>query len=444
MSKLIELTNLNADNFLELLSDSNIIIYENIQGTKIFIEYNGNDFLIRNKSITNEPINKIDLALQKYYHKLFDFLDSLDERVKKLLPKGYHFCCQYFPDEKPAHIKYDKLPINNLILTSIIKNGKFYFNIEEIYEFSNLLNITPQPVIFTGILNPNQLELIKLFLYTKKEDIEMIFGEASDNFASFFYKILNPSYKSSILMDEGSYQESLDKLIIKIDSKDEISFSILNPLYMKTDNKMNDYSETYSIILLDFLEFLQGLDFENRYIKGFNGDVIYIDILSDLFNRYIEERDWRIKNFNFIIPPFFYEDKFKLNKEFITNKTTKYLLESSERIEFIFKVLLQSFRIKKNKPIGLFNKNTLNIFNNYVDIINRMIDKALRIECEEELSKHNLLDFSTFFKIKYPHGDGEGKLYPDLYKKIESESEKDSGFNKSKSKNNSNINKKSL
>lgn len=422
MSKLIELTNLNADNFIELLRDSNIFVYENIQGSKVFIEYNGEEFFLRTKSINNTPINKIDLALQKYYYKIFDYLENLDERIKNLLPKGVHFCCQYFPDEKPAHIRYDRIPQNHLILTSIVKNDKFTFDFDEISEYARLLNITAQPVLFSGSLSSKQLELIKYFLHTRKEDLEYIFGEGNDNFASFFYKILNPTYKNSILMNEGGFQDMLDKLIIKLEGKDEISLAILNPLYLKTDDKISHYTETFSIIILDFLEFLQGIDFEHKYIKGKLGDEIYIDIISDLFNRYIEDKAWRIKNFEFSIPPFFYDDKFKVNKEFIINKQTKYLIDSSERLEFIFKVVLQSFRFKKDTVVGVFNKNTLRIFNEYVDIINGMIDKALRIEREEELMKHNLLDFGSFYKIKYPQGDGEGKVYPDLFKKIDSES----------------------
>ena len=419
MSKLIELNDLNADNFIELLKDSEIIIYENIQGCKVFIEYN-NDFIYRTKNINNLPINKVDLALQKYYHKMLEYLDSLDERVKKLIPKNYHFCCQYFPDEKPAHIRYYKIPRNNLILTSIIKNDKYSFDYEEIQEFSRLLDIEPLPILFGGKLSDKQLELIKYFLHTKPEDLEFIFGENNNNFSSFFYKILNPQYKNSILMEEGTYQEMLDKLIIKVNGK-EISLAILNPLYLKTEDKPNNFLETYSIIVLDFLEFLQGIDFENRYVKGKLGDEIYLNILSDLFNKYIEERKWRIKDFKFTIPPFFYDDKFKINKDFITNKQTKFLVESSERYEFIFKVLLQSFRFKKEKITGFFNKNTIKIFNNYVNIISAMIDKALRIEREEELLKHNLLDFGSFYKIQYPEGDGEGKLYPNLYKNIETD-----------------------
>ena len=95
MSKLIELTDINADNFIELLKDSDIMIYENIQGCKVFIEFN-DEFIYRTKNIKNLPINKVDLALQKYYHKMISYLDSLDERVKNLIPRNYHFCCLSF------------------------------------------------------------------------------------------------------------------------------------------------------------------------------------------------------------------------------------------------------------------------------------------------------------------------------------------------------------
>lgn len=421
MTKLIELNNLNSDNFIELLRDSNIIMYENIQGCKILFNFTGSELTIKQKNKTNQPINKIDLTFQKFYNKAIKYLENLDERIKKLCPDNYWFSCEYFPDEKPSHIKYDKLPNNHLILTSIVKDNVYTFEYEEILEFSNLLNISPLPLLFIGKLDEKQIELIKYFLHTRKEDLELIFGESNINFISFFYKIFNPYEKNSILMDEGNFQNKLDKIIIRVQNEDEISLMILNPLYDKTTEKMENYSELYSIILLDFLEFLQGINLNNKFIKSKTGDEIYLEFISELFNKYIEEREWRVKNFKFTIPPYFHDDKFKINKELILNKQTKYLIDSSDKIEFIFKVILHGFRFKKEKITGIFNKNTLKIFNNYVDIISGIIDKSLRIEREEELMKHNLLDFGSFYKIKYPQPDADGKHYPELYKKLEDE-----------------------
>src|SRR6478735_8050169 len=281
MSKMIELTDLNSDNFLEMLKNEDIIMYENIQGCKLFFSFNGEEVILKQKSINNDPINFIYISLQKFYNKALYHLINLDPRIKNLC-QGKWFSCLYFPDEKPAHIRYDILPTNHLILNSVIKNNVFSFNYDEIMEYSELLNIQPLPILFYGKLSDKQLELLKYFLHTKKEDLEFIFGEGNDNFASFFYKILNPSQKNSILMKQGTYQEMLDKIIIKLKNESEISLSILNPLYSKEDSKSNNFLDIYSIIITDFLEYLQYINLESRYLKGKKYDEIYINIISDL------------------------------------------------------------------------------------------------------------------------------------------------------------------
>ncbi len=417
MSKLIELNNLNSDSFMDLLRNNDILIYENIQGSKVFFNFNDGELTLRQRSINNRPINKVDMALQKFYSKAFEYLDNIDPRAKKLCPENWFFCCQYFPDEKPAHIKYDKIPKNHLILTSIVKNGEFFFDINEINEYANLFGIEPQPVLFFGKLSDKQLSLINKFLHTSKEDLEYVFGE-SESFSSFFYKILNPNKKNSILMEEGNYQSYLDKLVIKVDNGDEASLEILNPLYSKTENKETNHLETYSIILTDFLEFLQKIDFSDIHMKGKFGDEIYIDMICDLFNRYIEDGGWRIRNFSFDVPSFLQDDKFRMNKDMIPNRETKKIVDSSEKMEYIFKTILQSFRKKKERAFGVLNVNTLKIFNDTVEAIDKAIDKTLRIDREEELKKHNLLDFGSFYDLQYPKGDGEGNIYPELHKDI--------------------------
>jgi len=423
MSRLIDLTELNADNFIEMLKDSEIIVYENIQGSKIFFNCDKNlNITLKSRSINSPDINRVDLALQKYYNKAFNYLDELDDKVKKLLPNNWWFCCQYFYDCKPAHAKYDEMPINNMILTSIIKNDKFTFNLDEICEFSNLLNIDSQPVLFKGILNDKQLELVNYFLHTSTDDLDYIFGE--NNFSSFFYKILNPSLKSSILMKNGTFQDNVDKLIIKIDNNDEINLSILNPLYKKTENKKTEHIDTYTILICDFLEYLQTINIERTFLNNKTGDDLYLELISILFNNYCAERELKVLNFIFNIPPFFYEDKFKLNIDLIKNTRTKDLILKDDKLEYMFKIILNSFRYKKENPIGIFNDTILKIFNDMVNRIQRHIDKILRIETEETLKDSSLLDFEHFYDIKYPK-DGENKVYPDLYKEFDVDQEID-------------------
>jgi hypothetical protein len=116
------------------------------------------------------------------------------------LNKNWYFCFEYFPDNQPANIEYNRLPKNNLVLTSICKNGKFIYTIEEVREYARLFDVDAIPVVFQGKLGEKTIEAIKYFLNTSENDLEYVFGEKS--FAYFFYKLLNPQTQGSFLMNE--------------------------------------------------------------------------------------------------------------------------------------------------------------------------------------------------------------------------------------------------
>jgi hypothetical protein len=419
MSNLKTLNDLENTELLNSMFSNDITVFEDIQGSKIWVNWNGKDFTIKAKSINSDSINLIDLAMQNYYNPAIKYLDSLDNRVKSLLNKKWWFCFEYFPDNQPANIEYDKLPKNGLVLTSIYKSGKYEFNIEEIDEYSRLMNVDMIPVIFQGKLTERMIEAIKYFLNTSEEDLEYVFGDKS--FAFFFYKILNPLSENSFLMlDE--FQENLEKLIVRIDSKD-ISFQLLNPLYKRvSSDKSTDYVEIYSLILINFLNFCQSLNLEDIKLKGTKKDEIYIYLICKLYNFYLDEVKDDLVNFEFIIPEFFDKEKFKINKELIPNKMTKEYLELDSKLEYIFKIILGSFNKKRKKPIGVFTENTVKLFNLFVDDIDKYIDRYLNKIHEVELTRAGLLDFDEFFDIQY-ETDAEGEVYPDVFDEIQKGSE---------------------
>jgi hypothetical protein len=419
MSKLINLTNLNINNFIEMLRDTELIVYENIQGSKIFFHYNGSEMILKSRSISNDPINKIDLALQKYYQSAWNYLDGLDDRVKKLLPINTEFMCQYFYDNQPSHIKYDKLPKNNLMLTGIVKNGVFTSNYSELVEYAELLDIDSQPVLFKGRLTQKQLEVITYFLNTNENDLLHIFGE--ENFAYFFYKILNPQLHNSFLMNSGTFQENIEKLIIRVANEEEIAFAILNPLYSSNNSEKSEHVDNYTILLIEFLEYIQMVSIENVVLKSKNSDDLYIELICLIFNDYCKVRQQKIMNFNFTIPPFFYEEKFRINIDMVSNSQTKYWIESNPKLQYFFKIILSSFRQRKKKAIGIINDTTLKIFNDTVDMLQSVIDKKLKVVRDTEMGS-NLLNFSDFFNITYPK-DANNDVYPDLYNELGVEDE---------------------
>lgn len=415
MSKLVNLNKEKSDEILNRLFNDEIIVLEDIQGSKIWVNWNGNKFRIKSKSINNDDINIIDLAIQNYYNFASDYFNSMDNRVKSLLNKKWWFCFEYFPDQQPANIEYSRVPKNKLVLTGIWKGKKFDVNLDEIEEYSRLLDVDMVPVIFSGKLTEEMKEAITYFLNTSKEDLEFIFEEKS--FAFFFYKLLNPFSKNSFLM-EDDFQDNVEKLIIRSKSGD-ISFELLNPLYEKISS-INDteFVEIYTLILVNFLNFCQSINLKDIRLKSNRKDEMYIELICNMFNKYMLNVKQDLINFQFTIPEFFDKEKFKINKELIKNTITKQHLESNDKIEYIFKIILGSFNKKKKRPIGVFEEKTVVVFNKYIDDINEYIDTCLKIEQQRTATKKGLVDFGEYFEIKYDT-DGEGNVYPDIYREFE-------------------------
>jgi hypothetical protein len=420
MTKIVKLTNdiESAKEFIEKINDKDLLIYEDIQGSKIFVRYDGEKFLIKPKTIKTDPLNFIDLTVQKYYNTAFNYFNSLPTYITDLLSTGWWFCFEYFPpyDAQPANIEYAKNPKNNLILTCIVKGNKYKYDYAELQEYANLFDCDPLPVIYMGKLNPKQMEVLNLYLHTAEEDIEFVFGES--NFAKFFYDILNPQIRNSFLMRTDDFNDNLEKIIIKIEGNDDISFEVLNPLYTRVSHYVEgEYVEMYSLIILNFLEFCQLINISTYKVKADIRDEIYIDLICQLFNQYMENVKKDIEKWEINIPPFFQEEKFKINIDLLNNKKTIEHIKYSKKIEYIFKVILGTFSKRRKKPIGVFNEQTVEIFNNFVDRLAVHIDKLLNINREYKLQKADLLNFNDYFKLSF-NVDTDQKLYPDVYNKF--------------------------
>lgn len=125
-------------------------------------------------------------------------------------------------------------------------------------------------------------------------------------------------------------------------------------------------------------------------------------------------------NFDFTIPEFFDKEKFKINKELIPNKMTNEIIGESDKLEYIFKVILGSFNKKRKKPIGIFTENTIILFNSFVDKLDTILDSFLNKLKEIDFTRGGLLDFGEFFSIDFDV-DGSGEVYPDVYDTFEKE-----------------------
>lgn len=414
MTKVVKLNKVHdSDEFIEQIKDKDLLIYEDVQGSQIYVKYNGDKFIIKPKSIKNEELNFIDLTVQKFYNQAFVYFHSLPDYITDILNQNWWFVFEYFPDNQPANIEYKRKPKNSLILTCILKGSKHVYNYDELVEFSKLFEVDTLPVLFKGKLNGKQLEIINLFLNTSEKDLKYVFGE--ENFSKFFYSILNPNVDNSFLMDKEEFNENMEKVIIKLDGDNEYSFEILNPIHKRLSLSNNtEYVEIYSLILINFLEFLQLEDIKTLKSIKLTKDEIYVDLICKLFNKYMDDVKDDIIEWDFHIPDFFKEEKFKINIELLDNPKTIDYIKTDPKIEYTFKVILGSYHKQRKKPIGLFTDKTVELFNQIVNKISDRIDETLNINREYRLKKSDVLNFGDFFNLDF-NLDSDGKLYPDVY-----------------------------
>lgn len=414
MTKVVKLNKVNnTDEFIDKIKDKELLIYEDIQGSQIYVKYNGKEFIIKPKSIKNDNLNFIDLTVQKFYNQAFIFFNSLPNYITEILNHNWWFVFEYFPDTQPANIEYKRKPKNSLILTCILKGSKHVYNYDELIEFSKLFNVDTLPVVFKGKLNNKQLEIINLYLNTSEKDLKYVFGE--ENFAKFFYSILNPNIDNSFLMNNKEFNDNIEKLTIKIDGDNKYSFEILNPIHKKLSlNNNTEYVEIYSLIIINFLEYIQTQNIDNIKLTKITKDNLYIELISKLFNNYIEEVKEDILDWNFHIPDFFKENKFKINIELLDNDKTIDFIKTDPKIEYVFKTILGTYYKKRKKPVGLFTNKTVDLFNKTIDDIEKKIEKTLNINREYKLKKVDVLNFGDFFNLDF-NIDNDGKLWPDVY-----------------------------
>lgn len=403
---------IEPEEFINLISNQEIIIYEEVQGSKLWCNFVNGNWILRPKNINQNPINLIDLAMQKYYKWAWAYLLSLPDEVTDLLRPNMYFCFEYFPDEQPAHIKYERMPKNHLILTCICKYGKTYsYNIEELNIYADLLGVETLPIIYKGKLSDKQLKSINFFLNTSEKDLQLFFKES--NFAEFFYKILNPFVKNSYLKTSG-FQNNLEKIIIRyVNSNEESTLEILNPVYQKMILKSDtEYSEVYSILLFNFMQWILTIDLDEISISGTTREIVYINLISELYNMYIQKYEKNIIDFIFVVPQFFNTNKFRINQALIKNDQTLELINKHPKLEYVLKILLASFQKQHKKQIGIINDIALDNLNT--------ITRKIQVRVEEQFNYNNKLsnyaymqDLSKFPNIKWEE-DSKGYVYPEI------------------------------
>ena len=387
---------------LEKILNSDILVYEELQGNRLFVNWNGKNWTFKPKSLSSQPLTQIDLTIQNYYIPAVQHFQLLGQEIKNLLNPKWWFCFEFFPCNQPANISYDEIPRNGLILTTIHKNinGKTLWvsNMDELSEYGRLLKTDLQPIIFQGRLNNDQKVAIRSFFATSPDDLQFLFGE--ENFAYYFYKVLNPYVDSSLLMSSTKYNDNIEKIIIK--SKDHtITAAVLNPLYIKKSSSAGtEYHKTFNRIIADFLVNVQSINLTTIAVHEKTRQDMFLEIISQLFNQWALQGIGTALQWEFTIPEYMAEDRFKVNISTLTNPITKDIVKYSDKNAYCFKCVLMALSGK----IDLKGEGMGNIGNFLTELkkdINTIIEKELDIKVA--LKKNR----------EYPDRlDSTGKSYP--------------------------------
>ena len=397
---------------IEKLLGQHIEITEKLDGSRFLVQAleGGTLAFYKRKDMS---ISKIDRTLSKYYEKAIMHFENFDEEKISQLPEGWRFGMEYFPNLHPVTIIYDKLPLNNLVLTDIKVKDPRDKTIDVITDkatlnkWATILEVEQPPIIFEGKLTESQRNRILDFLNTPYGDLVKRFK--TENFTNFILSLLNPQLKSSFL--HNNTEKDIDGLIFKFDGKE--SFRVSNPeIALEKSAKREDKpSDIYNLTLVILHEFLTSLDFKKIKLKEKTYEERYIEFISKVFNLFIQSPQYK-KNFengvDFELPAFLSRAESNVNFKFVKDPETLSALEKSNTNRELFKILMAAMRSHKKKPTGFFTKELIYHHNTLVDKIADFIDNEVTAEDKKNsgsLKEASFFSFQEFKKVFLTESD---------------------------------------
>lgn len=394
----------NRENFIEMLKHR-VLVTEKVAAPTFLFRRNINGFEFY-KSATAERLNMVDRTIISLYEMAINHLQSLSKDTKAQFPVDWMFGFEYLPETKASDIVYEITPTNNLILTHIhqlSEGGKVRKTINDpliLNKWAKIMDVQSPSVIFDGYLSQEQREnLLELLAMGDREFADSFdyLTETADkeSFTKAIFKLFNPSITATAL--NSNLESEIDGLVINfIDGKTMKSFKLEDFLRAGAEKRdMRASSHTYQIAVTDFLEYVTMYDLDDVTIEEEHADYRYLEIMSVLFNGYIDKNSSKYIGVNFESAEFSTAQSFRLNSKYIKNeKTLKYV--DNEILSELLKMILSSFRKKRTKATDLIDEDTLARMNDFIDKINQKIF----VENTDENAVYDYNNFMLHNKIK--------------------------------------------
>jgi hypothetical protein len=384
--------------FIENLFTKYVIVSEQLDGSRFTVMKANDNSLVYCKK-DGSIINFIDRTMMVFYERAIEHFESLGTDVLIKMPDNWVFGFQYFPSLAPVNIVYDRLPKNNLILTDIqILNdsGRIIKTIADprvLRDWAKIIDVENPPIIYNGPLNQLQKEKILEYLGTPEKDLMSMFN--SQSFTRYIISVLNPNLRTSALMND--IDKPVEGIVFKFITPGEseaYSARLIDPIFKQhsasitapVERKANDM---YQISMLDIIEFMELSDIDSIQLNGESPDERYIELVSVLFNDYIEKNGHKYIGVDFETPDFAKKPEFDINLATIPNDRTREILKNT-KLNDLFKIIISSFR--------RYRKNTTSILTQQiVDTLNAIINK-IQNKVEMVPEENQVMDFNNYLK----------------------------------------------
>lgn len=387
------------------------VVTEKIQASSFHVQKTDKGYSYF-KSGNKEPMNLVDRTIVKYYENGISHFESQGKDIKEQMPSDWRFGFDYMTDSKTVNIKYDKIPKNNLMLSHIqIVNSSNPTSIKKVIrdpqilnKWADILEVQRPQVLHQGKLSDHQKdELIRILSLSENEFRRQF---ESLTFSRKMYSIFNSNMNSTALNED--LDGEIDSIVINFfEGKSVKSFKICENEATKKDDRTS--SDMYQISLLDLVEYFSTYDIESIELKESDSDSRYIELISQLFNAYIDKNATKYIGVKFESADFSNSSEFSLNTKFIKNEKTIELVSNSV-LEELYKIALGSFRKRRVKETQIINSDLMSQINEIVDKIESLVMlqnnesnvMSFRTFLNHENLKHQVSPITEALVVKYP------------------------------------------
>ena len=405
---------------VDKMLNNKCLVVEKIDASSFHVKRDGSEFSYY-KSGSKHKMDLVDRTIVRYYENAIRHFKSVSEDNVKDMPFDWKFGFDYLADNKTIDVEYDILPQSNLILTHIQvlqpsnpnKVRKVIRDTKILEKWAAKLGVAAPPILFEGLLDSGQKDAIKNLLSMSINEFEQNFEDKDKpSFTRTVYGIFSENKKQSALMNDLS--KDVAGFIVNFhDGKELKSFKLEK--FNKAPAEDRKPSDMYQITILDIVEHLISYDFSEIQLESETPDRRYLELMSGVFNNYIEKNATKYIGAKFDSADFSESPMFELNHKFIQNEKTLTLVQDKILSE-LFKITLGSFRKKRNKETDIINKDLMNQMNEIIDNIEGLV-MAKTNEADVMNFKQYLLNQNISGQVS-PITEGLTVKYKDQGKKL--------------------------